>query len=74
MKKEKWYLHCDRDVDDHDCWTLTTNPEKRGWETDSAYIGYGLPKKVGKWICKQLNASNEICPFYNNGSNWIKRT
>lgn len=73
MKKEKWRIHYDYKEIYHDSWTISTI-DNRGWETDSASRGYGLPKELAQWICDQLNASKEICPFVNQGYGWEKVT
>jgi hypothetical protein len=73
MKKERWRIHYDYKERCNDVWTISTC-NKRGWNTDSASEGYGLPKKVAQWICDQLNASKEICPYVYDGYNWKKNT
>jgi len=77
MNKEKWVIHLDgnQDVNEKDksCWSITTNPDYPGWNTDSAYYGYGLPKELAQWICDQLNRSQEICPYEIRYHFWEKK-
>lgn len=75
MKKEyKWSLHletshCD---DGESRYSLTTDSKYAGWNTDSGYNGYGLPKELAEWICKILNKSNEEPPMIMGSHMWIK--
>lgn len=61
----KWNIHQDREEDDPDLesYSITLNPEYGGWNTDSGYNGYGLPKQLAKWICKILNDSKQVPPY-----------
>lgn len=36
-------------------WTVSPSPERDGWENDSAYPGYGLPKEVAERIAQLWN-------------------
>lgn len=42
------------DQDDH-VWTISPSPDKCGWETDSGYPGYGLPKGWAEEIARRYN-------------------
>ena len=37
-------------------WTLSNDPERTGWETDSGFSGYGLPKSLAMAIASAWNA------------------
>lgn len=71
MRKEKWYIHCD-DEDQNRDYSITVDADRGGWCTDSGSPGYGLPKELAQWICDQLNASKEICPFKGDWYGWKK--
>ncbi len=71
----KWYAHQDRDpeLESIESYTLTTNPDKEGWNTDSGYAGYGLPKELAQWICDILNQSGKKCPYEQDRFGlWVK--
>lgn len=61
----KWYAVQDKDASlkDSDSYTLSLDKNECGWNTDSGYGGYGLPKKLAEWICKTLNNSKVECPY-----------
>lgn len=71
MKKETWHIHCD-DIDFDRDYSITTDPDRAGWCTDSGSPGYRLPKELAIWICKQLNDSKEICPYKLDWCTWEK--
>lgn len=71
----EWKIHQERDEDDPEirCYTLTLRKGFEGWNTDSGYHGYGLPKELAQWICDTLNKSNESCPYEMNAyGTWRK--
>jgi len=70
-KKEKWHIHCDDDDKSRD-YSISLDPGRCGWITDSGARGYGFPKEVAQWICDQLNNSQAICPFVGDYSGWEK--
>ncbi len=63
--KETWHIHLDREDDDYidNRFSLTLNKNEPGWNTDSGYVGYGLPKDLAQWICDTLNKSPHECPY-----------
>lgn len=72
----KWKVHQDRDEEDPkiDSFTITLNEKKGGWNTDSGYAGYGLPKELVQWICDILNKYDENCPYdMNEYGYWEKK-
>ncbi len=58
--KQRWYVVA---YDDYDwkpnkreaIWTLSRNPNATGWETDAAYVGYGLTYAQAKEIADAAN-------------------
>lgn len=61
----KWQIHQDREKDDPeiDSYTITLDGYCGGWNTDSGYNGYGLPKDLAQWICDTLNNSTVQVPY-----------
>lgn len=75
----KWYIHLDwdnpNDYLDEPNYTITTNPDKRGWCTDMGSKGYGLHKEIAQWICDKLNECGEEPPYIvNEYGFWEKNT
>lgn len=71
----KWQIHQDRDEDEPEIrsYSITLGKEYGGWNTDSGYEGYGLPKELAQWICDTLNKNNESCPYkMNKWGSWQK--
>lgn len=54
-------------------WTITTDPEHAGWETDGGADGYGLPKELAQWICDKLNNCGEEPQYVKDFFKWEKR-
>lgn len=52
-----WYVVGDAFADDKNeaYWTLSQNPNKPGWETDSAQPGYGLTYAQAKTLADAAN-------------------
>jgi hypothetical protein len=73
----KWEIHIDRDfVDDLEIesYSITLNKKWGGWNTDSGYEGYGLPKELAIWICDILNQSDEKPPYeMDKYGSWVKK-
>ncbi len=72
----KWKIYQDREPNDDeiDSFSLTLNDEYEGWNTDSGYGGYGLPKELAQWICDALNESKIPCPYkMNEYGDWRKK-
>lgn len=65
MNNSKWKILQDRDEDcpELNSYTITLNENYTGWNTDSGYDGYGLPKELAEWICETLNTYGKDCPF-----------
>lgn len=40
-------------------WTLSDDPSRPGWETDSGWPGYGLTKAVAEAYAAAINAAAE---------------
>lgn len=75
--RAKWFIKQDRffskEGQELQSWTITTNPEFSGWNTDSGYDGYGLPKELAEWICNHLNtAVFEEPPYIRERGFWVK--
>ena len=62
-KEMKWEIHLDREESDDEAYSITLNKEYGGWNTDSGYPGYGLPKELAEWICQTLNDHGKNCPY-----------
>jgi hypothetical protein len=64
-KSMRWKIHQDIGIENEQIqsFSITLNPEYCGWNTDSGYEGYGLPKELAEWICNILNQSEETCPY-----------
>lgn len=45
---------------DNETWTISAEPDLEGWETDSAYPGYGLPESIAKALVEVVNASRQM--------------
>lgn len=46
-------------------WTITRRPGVGGWNTDSSYDGYGLPKALAEWLARVANeaeARGDLAP------------
>lgn len=70
----KWYIHTEGDEDFvRSNYTITTNSEFPGWDTDMGYDGYGLPKELAQWICDKLNESKGDCPFEMIDGEWKRK-
>lgn len=63
----EWFIKQDRFFSREDqelhSWTITTDPEYCGWETDSGHEKYGLPKELAQWICDRLNECGQEPPY-----------
>jgi len=70
--RAKWFIHSE-DGFGHDCSSISMIPNTAGWETDSGYKSYGLPKELAQWICDRLNESDVECPFTQDWRGWIKK-
>lgn len=51
----KVYIVSDSDEDDSKTFTLSPIEGHTGWETDSGYDGYGLPKELAEIYAKAIN-------------------
>jgi hypothetical protein len=55
-----WYVvaeHPDFDgADDVNIWTVSQDPDRAGWDTDSSYPRYGLPRSAAQFL---VDAANE---------------
>ena len=57
----EWYVvrdpSCSYDIDDPDeqVWTLSRNPSRTGWNTDSGYNGYGLTYADARMLADAAN-------------------
>lgn len=73
--RAKWCIHLDRERSDEEeyRWSITQDPSRTGWETDSGYCGYGLPKELAQWICDRLNESEIECPYKMKMGIWVKK-
>ena len=72
----KWQIHQDREATNEEIssFTLTLNKEHQGWNTDSGYEGYGLPKELAQWICDTLNKHGKDCPYkMEKYGSWVKK-
>lgn len=74
IPKAEWHIYQERfpNSDELDSWTITNNPNIEGWDTDSGYDGYGLPKELAQWICDILNESNKKCAWARQRGVWKK--
>ena len=74
--KNKWYIKQNRyfseEAEKLHSYTITTDPEFCGWETDHGYDRYGLPKELAQWICDVLNESGKEPPFIMKSYTWVK--
>jgi hypothetical protein len=55
---KKVYAVCDAmayDPNNNEVWTISEDPNKAGWETDSGYSGYGLPKEKADFYVMCIN-------------------
>lgn len=52
---DKWFIHTEFEMEGRHNYTITTNPNIAGWNTDSGYEGYGLPKELAELIVYVLN-------------------
>lgn len=70
----KWNIYIDREQEyEGDRYSITLNKEYPGWNTDSGYEGYGLPKELAQWICDTLNNHGNDCKYHmDNYGNWEK--
>jgi hypothetical protein len=73
----KWKVHLDRDEEEEyykaECrYSITTDKRHPGWNTDSGYVGYGLPKELAQWICDILNEHGKNCPYTMQDGWWDK--
>lgn len=68
--KDKWFIHTEFEVKDRQNYTITTNPEISGWNTDSGYESYGLPKEVAQFIVEVLNFLNATSMWENTKFGW----
>jgi hypothetical protein len=72
-KTTKFYVvdfrYDDKDVhrDDEKVFTVSTDPNKPGWETDGGYDGYGLTKAQAQFL---VDAANEKIERENNHGFW----
>ena len=63
---EVWYVVCDESVadespdDDDEIWTVSKDPNKTGWNTDSGYEGYGLKKADAEFLAAAANEKIEM--------------
>jgi len=48
------------DEDDAAVWTVSEEPNKTGWETDSGQDGYGLTKARARFLCDAANAATKL--------------
>lgn len=51
VKKDRW------GEDEESCWTISQDPNKTGWETDSGHCRYGLTKATAMRIASLWNAA-----------------
>lgn len=66
-------IHVDyhREYEPDECvYSITLDENSPGWETDSAYPGYGLPKELAEWICSTLNEKINECPYEMSFGYW----
>ena len=68
--KDKWHIHTEFEIEGRHNYTITTNPEFSGWNTDSGYEGYGLPKEVASFIVEVLNFLNATSRWENTTLGW----
>lgn len=69
-KKDKWFIHTESEIEGRQNYTITTNPEISGWNTDSGYESYGLPKEVASFIVEVLNFLNATSMWENTKFGW----
>lgn len=56
----RWYAVADKDGNpDKAIWTLSTDPNELGWETDSGFPGYGLFKAEAEFLAQAANEKLE---------------
>jgi len=66
----RWYVvrsnlasqNDDEPYEERQIWTISKDPERCGWETDSGYDGYGLTKKDADELA---NAANKLAELEN---------
>jgi hypothetical protein len=59
-----WYVATEADLSKYDAdenpdndtiWTVSEDPERAGWNTDSGYHGYGLTKAQAQFLADAAN-------------------
>lgn len=53
-----WYVvsESDQSDDDEKVWTVSQYPDQSGWNSDSGYPGYGMPRVAAQFL---VDAANE---------------
>jgi hypothetical protein len=54
-------------------WTISTDPKETGWETDSGYSGYGLPKELAEMVAEAMNKVHPDCTWVRRNMEWLKK-
>ena len=62
-----WYVVCDRycsldegaERDNAKVWTVSTNPDEPGWNTDCGYPGYGLVRADAEFLAAAANEAEK---------------
>ncbi len=75
-KHKKWFVVKDSAASEgsEENYTISLDPKREGWETDSGAVGYGLPKEVAEWIVDVLNSTRGDCGYYmDKWGFWHKR-
>ena len=74
--RSEWHIKQDRyfspENEQLHSYTITNDLNFCGWNTDSGYDGYGLPKELAQWICDILNESGKEPPFIMKSYTWKK--
>jgi hypothetical protein len=56
----RWYAVADRNGDPNKTiWTLSTNQNELGWDTDLGFPGYGLMKEDAEFLAQAANEKLE---------------
>ena len=70
----RWYVvvddNCTDPQPDNAVWTVSRNPNKPGWETDSGFDGYGLTKDEAEELANALNEMVRLRAALEKISTW----
>lgn len=57
----KFYAVCSKHAEasdlERDIWTVSTNPDQAGWQTDAGFPGYGLTRRMAQFLADAANVA-----------------